>query len=244
MSVRYRFALGIMMALFALQLNANVREATQAYTAKQYEISLDFWTKELKKTGSNNAQILFNMGNCLFQMQDYSKAILCYEKSLKEDFNQEDVHFNILVSRAKLGLGTNNKEFITNNFLKKIVYCFQTVTYQHLIILTAWCILVAIAIRRFRPIQNIQTIIYSLVGVCILLTILMYGRSSFQHEMSTGIITNSQASGYNTMTLQGASKTIKLGEKVEIVDQVAENIQIRTESDSLFWIKNVDFKLI
>ena len=244
MNARYRFAIGIMMVLLALQLNANLREATKAYTAKQYEISLDFWTKELKKPGSNNAQILFNMGNCLFQMQDYSKAIVCYEKSLKEDFNQEDVHFNILVSRAKLGLGANNKEFITNDFLKKVVYCFQTVTYQYLIIITAWCILIAITIRRVRPIQNIQTLIYSLIGVCILLTMMMYVRSSFQHEMSTGIITNSQASGYSTMTLQGASKTIKLGEKVEIVDQVAENIQIRTESDSLFWIKNVDFKVI
>lgn len=244
MNAKYRFAFGIMMVLLAMQVNANLQEATKAYKAKQYEISLDFWTKELKKPGSNNSQILFNMGNCFFQMQDYSKAILYYEKSLKEDFNQEDVHFNILVSRAKLGLGSNNKEFISNNFLKMVVYCFQTVTYQYLIILASWCILVTITIRRFRPIQNIQTIIYSLIGVCILLTIMMYLRSSFQYEMSTGIITSSQASGYNTMTLQGASKPIKLGEKVEIVDQVAENIQIRTESDSLFWIKNVDFKAI
>jgi len=244
MNARYSFAFGLMMVILALQLNANEQEAKQAYTSKQYEISLDFWGKQLKKPGSNSAQALFHMGNCLFQMQDYSKAILCYEKSLKEDFNQEDVHFNILVSRAKLGLETNNKEFVANNLLKKVVYCFQTVTYQYLIILTAWCILIALAIKRFRPIQNIQTIIYSLIGVGILLTMMMYGRSSYQHEISKGIITNAQASGYNTMTLQGASKAIKLGEKVEIVDQVAENIQIRTESDSLFWIKRLDFKLI
>ena len=53
----------------------------------------------------------------------------------------------------------------------------------------------------------------------------------------TGYVILSQTTvGYENASFKGKSKQINEGEKVEVLDGIGQNIEIKTEADLKFWI--------
>lgn len=232
------------LVLSAFEGRASASKAMAAYTRGDYAESLRLWNAELKTPSAYRAGICFQIGNCLEKLGDHSQAILFYERSLKEDYNDESVKFNIKVARAKLGLDTDNKILFVHDWIKKAAYVFSSSGFQWMIGGLCWAILVVSILQRFRPFNGIESLLKIGMGLLLICAVLYGMRSSFQAEESYAIITGTEVIGYQQVTMKGAGKPLREGEKIKILDQVDQNIQVQSETDSSYWIRASEIKII
>ena len=53
---------------------------------------------------SSDGRLFYNIGNCYFQLQEYPRAILYYEKALKDRPRNEKIQYNLELARVELAL--------------------------------------------------------------------------------------------------------------------------------------------
>lgn len=92
------------LSLFSLTLAGQeeqsiFEQANAAYTNGNYQQALEQY-KEIED--SHDPKVLFNMGNCYYRMQEFARAILYYERSLKWGGPVEDIEYNLAKSRRFL----------------------------------------------------------------------------------------------------------------------------------------------
>ncbi len=95
----------------------NISEANELYNEQKYEQARDIYLKLVQK-GINNSKLYFNLGNTYFQLQDYGKARLYYEKAKKLNPNDRDILYNIQFIKQYLTDKVPEEE---NSFILKIL---------------------------------------------------------------------------------------------------------------------------
>jgi tetratricopeptide (TPR) repeat protein len=218
------------------QINAQHSKATAAYTSQDYEAAIAAWTKELAVKNADKNKLYIYIGNALAKMQNYSAAIAQYEKALRENYNQADVKFNIKVCRAKLNLDTENKVLFTLDWLQKIAYFIPNFPLSILLIVFGLAALILSIYLYFfgHPfLEKIRPIIMSFGAIFAILFILQ----SYYRSTTGFVIISQNTVGYENASFKGKSKQINEGEKVEVIDEIGQNIEIKTEADLKFWIE-------
>lgn len=223
---------------------ANARKAIEAYRKQDYAVAVEHWQQELKDRNSNKAQVYFQLGNCFSRQMDYSQALLFYERSLKENYNQPEVKFNIKVARAKLGLDTENRILFVTDWLKSAAYGLSDEAMKWAIILLSWLIFILAILNRFTSLPFVKRIWRVCLGLIVVLGVKFVLRNYFSDSSQYGVITAENVMGYSLVTLKGNGKPIHPGEKVKVIDQVSSAFQVVTEGDSAFWIHKSDFTVI
>ena len=69
-------------------------DANKAYRAGRYEIA-EAKLEELLKGGHKTAAVFFNLGNCYYKQQDFSHAIINYERAKRMNPLDDDVQYNL-----------------------------------------------------------------------------------------------------------------------------------------------------
>ncbi len=217
------------------EINAQHAKAIDAYKSQDYETAISAWTKELTVKNADKNQLYIYIGNAYAKMQNYSAAIAQYEKALRENYNQSDVKFNLKVCRAKLNLDTENKVLFTSDWVRKIAYSIPMQYLKWVFILfgfTSMVIGIYLYFFSHQILEKIKPYILSLGTIFALLFLLQT-----HYRAITGFVILSQNTvGYENASFKGKSKQINEGEKVEIVDEIGQNIEIKTEADLKFWI--------
>lgn len=211
-------------------------EALKYYKNGDYSKAIELWEKELKTESCNKELAYFALGNAHFKNKSYAEALVHYERSLRENYNQEEVKFNIKVVRAKLGLDTENKILFTHDIVRRISYFFSDFTLKCLLIIFGIALLAYSTYRYFRGdsklgyLKNYMlTIAFSLIGLHLL-------QNYFKNESDKAIIAV-ESTGFANVNLKGESKTIREGEQVIVLDEVGEAIQVETEANKNYWIQ-------
>jgi tetratricopeptide (TPR) repeat protein len=211
-------------------------KAIEAYKQADYPTAITLWEKELKTKNCNKEQAYYLLGNAHFKNKNFAHAIANYEKSLRENYNQEDVKFNIKVLRAKLGLDTENKILFTNDYLRKVSFLLSGYALKLLIILLS-CLLLAYSVYRlFKGDLKFGFLKNYLFAFTLLLLCLYFLQEKFKHETGYAVI-SIESTGFESMNLKGESKTIREGEMVKILEEIGETIQVETESNKNYWIQ-------
>lgn len=218
-------------------------EALKAYNAQNYEEAIALWNKELASPNRNLEQVFFQIGNAYFKLQDYSKSLAFYEKSLREDYNQTDLKFNIKVARAKLSLDTENKTLFTHDWIRKIAYLIPLNWLKWMVIIFSLTLFIISAVHYFKEIPYFALCKnYALIFVLFLIG-LFFLQNYFKSEKGFAIISK-QTIGFENASMKGKSKPIHEGEKVEIVDEIGNTAQVKTEADTKYWIEKANFYII
>lgn len=237
---------GSICILIVLNLVLHAEYASKAlaqYKSEDYHGAIESWQKELKDPKAHLSSIYFQIGNAYSKMKNYPQAILHYEKSLRLDYNQEDVKFNIKVARAKLGLDVENKTLFTTDILKKIAFVFSSSTLKFLMIAISWLVLIWTMIRYFKNIHRWDTIRNFGIVVGTSLMILFFLQSYFKSQTGKGVVMI-ESHGFENMNMKGDSKLIREGEYVSIEDEIGEVIQVRTEAEKLYWVQSSQVSFI
>jgi len=87
--------------LFAIDNQAVMAQANKAYADGMYNNALDLY-KQVLKNGYESADLYYNIGNASFKMNDFTSAILYYEKAIKHDPGNPDYSFNLKIANGKI----------------------------------------------------------------------------------------------------------------------------------------------
>ena len=211
-------------------------KALDAYKQADYPTAITLWEKELKTKNCNKEQAYYLLGNAHFKNKNFAHAIANYEKSLRENYNQEDVKFNIKVLRAKLGLDTENKILFTNDYLRKVSFLLSEFILKLLIIILS-CLLLAYNIYRFfKGDLKFGFLKNYLFAFTLVLLCLYFLQEKFRQEKGFAII-SIESTGYENMNLKGESKALRIGEMVKVLDEIGETIQVEAENSKHYWIQ-------
>jgi tetratricopeptide (TPR) repeat protein len=87
--------------LFALDNRQTITQANKAYTDGLYNNALELY-KQVLKEGYESADLYYNIGNVYYKMNDFTSAILYYEKAKKLNPGNEDIEYNLKVANSKI----------------------------------------------------------------------------------------------------------------------------------------------
>ncbi len=211
--------------------------AIKAYEAGHYAQAISLWNKELKTTNCNKENAYYLLGNAYVKNKNYAQGIASYEKSLRQNYNQEKVKFNIKVVRAKLGLDTENKILFTNDILRKVSFSISENVLKLMIVISSLFLLAYCVLRYFIGEFRYGFVRYYLFSIIFVLLALFFIQQYIKHQTGYGVISINCA-GYENVNLQGESKTLREGEMVRIIDRIGETIQVETEANKNFWIQH------
>jgi len=85
----------------AAALPKNSDEAKTAYDAGQFRQALDYYASKIDPRNVSPA-LLYNMGNCFYQLGDYPRALVCYERARHLQPRDSDISGNLELTRRKL----------------------------------------------------------------------------------------------------------------------------------------------
>ena len=232
----------VLVGLLFVSIYGRAQYATQAlkaYETADYAKAILLWQKELKSPSSNKEEAYFHLGNAHFKNKNFAYAIANYEKSLRENYNQEDVKFNIKVVRAKLGLDTENKILFTHDILRKMCFFFSEFTLKLLVVIFSLLLLAYSVFRFFRGDLKFGFLRNYLFGITFILAILYFLQQYFKSQTGSAVI-SIESTGFENVNLKGESKTLREGELVKILDEVGETIQVETEANKNYWIQKTN----
>lgn len=241
--------------LNTLQLSAQDAEqqhflnGNKAFTNKQYELSLEHYSKILA-LGKENPVLFYNMANAWYRLKNYPKAILYYEKSLKSDPGNEDARFNLAVANTKI---IDKIEVVPaifyerwwNSFLN--FFSINTFAILTIIIFTISMLFWGIYLMNSRKGMRIFS---SWTASVLLLIFVIFWIASDQKK--SGLNTYSAAI-VMTPTLNVKSSpddsskdvfVIHEGTKVILLDTIADWQEIKIANGNIGWIRKSDIEKI
>ena len=115
----YKILLFVLVMLPGLGLGENpetvIAKANKAYTDGYYENAIELY-KGVIAEGFESVDLYYNLGNACYKQNDFTSAILYYEKARKLDPGNEDVNFNLKIANTKI---TDKIEPIPELFYKR-----------------------------------------------------------------------------------------------------------------------------
>jgi len=145
-------------AVYAQTAEENWAQANELYAAGNFADAEELY-KTIESEGHLSAALYYNMGNTYYKQQSWGKAILYYERALKLQPENKDIHHNLDMARAMIIDRIEPvPEFFLANWIRNIHNVASADTWAWLsIIFFAACLLLAllfffarsIALRKF-----------------------------------------------------------------------------------------------
>ncbi len=88
-------------SMFAMDYKLTITKANKAYTDGLYTNALELY-KQVLKDGYESPDLYYNIGNVYYKMNDFTSAILFYERAKKLNPGNEDIEYNLKVANSKI----------------------------------------------------------------------------------------------------------------------------------------------
>jgi tetratricopeptide (TPR) repeat protein len=88
-------------SLSAMDYGPVVSSANKAYTDGLFTNALELY-KQVLKDGYESPELYYNIGNVYYKMNDFTSAILYYERAKKLDPGNEDIEYNLKVANSRI----------------------------------------------------------------------------------------------------------------------------------------------
>ena len=223
--------------------------ATAAYTNKSYSKAIDQYLAILAK-GEHSKALYNNLGSSLYQIGNYPKSILYFEKGLKFDPYDISILHNLNLSREQLENDVVQiPEFVLIKAWKYMHTRLSSNTWFAFSLISLFGAVFAFSIwllhkeRQKKKSGFLGGII--LFGLSILLFCLSHSQASFRHSHNTAIIMQ------EAVSLKSAPEeanepimTLEPGTKIFFIDEIGEYHKVKLDNGQLGWIPKGSFELI
>lgn len=221
-----------------------------AYENGQWDIAASSWDK-LLSAGCTNAELYYNAGNAWFKSENYPRAILNYERSLKEDASYDDARFNLEFAQSQIQDKIDElPEFIFKIWMKKLSRIMSSDNWALLsLIFLAACLAMLLLFLLAASIGKRRTGFY-LGLVFLLLTFFSFSFARWQYsdyiDADSAIVMVPVSSVKNSPASGGTKDLFVLhgGVKVRILDSVGDWMNISLADGRQGWIMSADIEII
>ena len=247
-SVVLVFFLSGLSGVFA-QSGSVMDKANQAYKVKKYEEASQLYLSVYNQ-GETSPSLCYNLGNCFFKLNDFSKSILWYERAQRLAPNDEDIDFNLNVARMKIVDKSDKMPAVFfvnwwNGFLR----LFSATTWGIFSLLLFVGFLATLSVFLFsNSILLRKSSFYGTIAFLVLFSV-----SSLAALMQRNSILNTKElivmqPSCNVKSSPDENSTLLFvvheGIKVSQTDEVGEWIEIKLDNGTKGWIKKADAEVI
>ena len=225
-------------------------EGVSAYEEGRWNDAASAW-ESLPEAGCTDAVIYYNAGNAWYKAGEYPRAILCYERALKEDVSFADARFNLEIARQSIQDSIDEvPEFIFKTWMRRICNTLSSDSWAvlSLVMLALTLAMLLLFLLSSTPAKR-RTGFYTAIAA-FLLTILSFSMAKWQHSSLKSqeyAIVMSPVSSVRSSPSAGSAKDLFVlhgGVKVKILDSVGEWTNMMLSDGRQGWIRSTDIEII
>lgn len=218
-----------------------VEQGNTAYTDGLYTDAATAYRKVVE-SGYESPELFYNLGNTYFKLDDFPRAILWYERALRLDPSNEDIHHNLQVANSKIPDKIDAiPELFYQKWFRGIVRLFPVNQWAILTIASFLLSLISISFYLMSRNMFLRKTGFWAAGLFLVLTIFTVACSvSEYHQLKN---TREAIVFDPTITVKSSpdDKSVDLfvlheGTKVQILDRIGVWYEIRIANGSVGWL--------
>ncbi|MBQ6086443.1 MAG: BatD family protein [Bacteroidales bacterium] len=222
----------------------------QAYNDGRWADAVKAW-EGISDASLESPSVYYNLGNAWFRQENYSKAILYYEKALKLDPSSKDARFNLdFASGFVQDRIEPVPEFILVTWARKVSWLLDSDAWAALFLLflaLAFALALLYLLSGSRGLR--RTGFYGAIAA-LLLALASLGFSGWQkssYKKADGAIVVTPVISVKSSPSEGSAKDLFIlheGTKVKILDEVGSWKNIELADGRQGWVLDTDLEII
>jgi tetratricopeptide (TPR) repeat protein len=245
----FLFFVFIACRIFADNNSTIISKANQEYAKGEYFNSIELY-KNVIKNGFESADLYYNLGNAYFKVNDFSSAMLYFEKARKLNPGDDNINFNIKLTGTKI---PDKIEPVPVIFFKRFwIQLSEMFSADFWAILTIAFFTIFFILTGFYLLSRtilIRKIAFWTGTFFLFITLLSFALGNYQYQ---NVISNKDAIVMNpSVTIKSSPNenstdlfVIHEGTKVKITDEVGDWSEVSIANGSRGWMKTSSFEKI
>ena len=221
-------------------LPKNSDEAKTAYDAGQFRQALDYYASKIDPRNVSPA-LLYNMGNCFYQLGDYPRALVCYERA-----RYSDISGNLELTRRKLLLPPKYRVESPADFMLA-ARDFLRVD-EWLVSCACGLALVLIALGMFfqRHSNLWQWPFYAGIVVVVICAAALIAKASADDPAREAVVIVRNTPLYSLPSAESGrvEQYLKPGAEVSIEENRMDWVRVRLENNDEGWVRGANLALL
>ncbi len=213
--------------------------ASRIYNEGNKDEALDLYMSMLQN-GINSSSVYYNIGNIYMEKEQYAKAILYYEKSLRLVGYDKDLQNNIRFAYRNVGSDESYKSYNVAYFplffyMNKISVIFVLISTLVLFFVILFLFIFDLKIKYSR-----KNILVTFLSIFIFSFVIYLG---YNYVLSENFLIIQSSEGYIRDGASENSKNIynlSLGEKIRIIESHENWYYVKIDSGRYGWIVALD----
>ena len=239
----------LLLLLFAGSLSAqsqhestsNLKKANLLYKQEDYKEAIRMYENELKKGSSSD--LLYNLGNAYYKLDEMGQAILNYERALRVDPFNQDAKYNLKIAQDKVVDNVNTTPtFWIRRFMNALVQSNSSNGWAILSALFFSIMLVAFLIFAFSRLRNRRRIAFHSMMIAALVAATSFVFSGLRKDE---YVKHNEAIIMDAATLVKSSPDksgtdlfqLHEGTKVKVKSTLAGWTEIELENGAIGWLE-------
>ncbi|MBO7146576.1 MAG: BatD family protein [Lentisphaeria bacterium] len=208
----------------------NNADAMNAYDSGKFEKAFQYYSGKFNP-GAPSADLLYNMGNCLYKMGRYPAALICYERALRLSPRDPDILENLNLVRRKLQLPERYRIQSPSDVLP---YLRDSLRPDEWIFLFCFGITLCFAAAGVFAVKAHRALFRSLTGAAILFLLVplsaYVSQQSSSYNPDHALVSVRTASVYSLPSEQTGKVEMQLkgGEEVLVMERRMNWVRIRS----------------
>ena len=229
----------------AVQLPKTQEEAKTAYDAGQFRQALDYYASKIDSRHVSPA-LLYNMGNCFYQLGDYPRALVCYERARYLQPRDSDIAGNLELTRRKLLLPPKYRVESPADFL---VAARDFLRVDEWVVVCAFSLaLVLVALgMSFRRNSNLwQWPFYTGVAFMVICAAALIAKMSADDSAREAVVIVRNTPLYSLPSAESGrvEQYLKPGAEVSIEENRMDWVRVRLENNDEGWVRGSNLALL
>ena len=229
----------------AASIPKNAEEAKAAYDAGQFRRALDYYVSKIDPRHVSPA-LLYNMGNCFYQLGDYPRALICYERARRLQPRNADISGNLELTRSKLGLPPKYDIESPADFLAAVRDFLRMDEWLVVCAFGLTLLLIALGLFVRRKTNLWQWPFYAGIVVTLVCAAALIAKISADDPAREAVVIVPDAPLYSLPAADPGREKQRLsaGTEVLLEEKRADWIRVRLENGSEGWVRPQNLALL
>ena len=220
-------------------------EAKTAYDAGQFRQALDYYASKIDPRHVSPA-LLYNMGNCFYQLGDYPRALVCYERARYLQPRDTDISGNLELTRRKLLLPPKYRVESPADFMLAARDFLRMD--EWLVVCAFGLTLVLVALGMFfRSHSNLwQWPFYTGIVIAVICSAALIAKVSADDPAREAVVIVRNTPLYSLPSAESGrvEQYLKPGTEVTIEENRMDWIRVRLENNDEGWVRGANLALL